>query len=210
MRFWFSRLQSASVYWRNELRVGPLVAHLQTIFVTAVSSSNTSSKSPNIVSTKPQRIIVHQPSSPLPVMRAPRITTCRLLTRFVPVNTFISQNAVAIVSPPGKWCGSKRATLDWLADCTANSTQHSAMFIISFSSSFESSGRREILFLSLSLSLSRGSNPLSKHSTVLLVISHFNMETRLLWVLLILRPMSFSRPSPIVVRCWWIYFFNCL
>lgn len=122
MRFWFSRLQSASVYWRNELRVGPLVAHLQTIFVTAVSSSNTSSKSPNIVSTKPQRIIVHQPSSPLPVMRAPRITTCRLLTRFVPVNTFISQNAVAIVSPPGKWCGSKRATLDWLADCTANST----------------------------------------------------------------------------------------
>lgn len=104
-----SRLQSASVYWRNELRVGPLVAHLQTIFVTAVSSSNdTTSKSPNIVSTKPQRIIVHQPSSPLPVMRAPRITTCRLLTRFVPVNTFISQNAVAIVSPPGKWCGSEK------------------------------------------------------------------------------------------------------
>lgn len=88
--------------------MGPLVAHLQTIFVTAVSSSDTTSKSPNIVSTKPQRIIVHQPSSPLPVMRAPRITTCRLLTRFVPVNTFISQNAVAIVSPPGKWCGSKK------------------------------------------------------------------------------------------------------
>lgn len=89
--------------------MGPLVAHLQTIFVTAVSSSDTTSKTPNIVSTKPQRIIVHQPSSPLPVMRAPRITTCRLLTRFVPVNTFISQNAVAIVSPPpGKWCGSKK------------------------------------------------------------------------------------------------------
>lgn len=118
MRFWFSRLQSASVYWRNELRVGPLVAHLQTIFVTAVSSSDTTSKSPNIVSTKPQRIIVHQPSSPLPVMRAPRITTCRLLTRFVPVNTFISQNAVAIVSPPGKWCGSKKRL--WIGYFTAN------------------------------------------------------------------------------------------
>lgn len=120
MRFWFSRLQSASVYWRNELRVGPLVAHLQTIFVTAVSSSDTTSKSPNVVSTKPQRIIVHQPSSPLPVMRAPRITTCRLLTRFVPVNTFISQNAVAIVSPPGKWCGSKKRL--WIGYFTANYT----------------------------------------------------------------------------------------
>lgn len=112
--------------------MGPLVAHLQTIFVTAVSSSNTSSKSPNIVSTKPQRIIVHQPSSPLPVMRAPRITTCRLLTRFVPVNTFISQNAVAIVSPPGKWCGSKRATLDLLVDCTANYTAQRYVFLCFF------------------------------------------------------------------------------
>lgn len=116
LRILISRLQSASVYWRNELRVGPLIAHLQTIFVTAVSSpSDTSRKStPNIVSTKPQRIIVHQPSSPLPVMRAPRITNCRLLTRFVPVNTFINQNATAIVSPPGNWCGSKkRAILDF-------------------------------------------------------------------------------------------------
>lgn len=136
MRFWFSRLQSASVYWRNELRVGPLVAHLQTIFVTAVSSSNTSSKSPNIVSTKPQRIIVHQPSSPLPVMRAPCITTCRLLTRFVPVNTFIGQNAVAIVSPPGKWCGSKKktATLDWLADLYLLITQTQCCVLSSWDS----------------------------------------------------------------------------
>lgn len=138
MRFWFSRLQSASVYWRNELRVGPLVAHLQTIFVTAVSSSNISSKSPNIVSTKPQRIIVHQPSSPLPVMRAPCITTCRLLTRFVPVNTLIGQNAVAIVSPPGKWCGSKKktATLDWLADLYLLITQTQCCVLSSWDSFF--------------------------------------------------------------------------
>lgn len=100
-----SRLQSAPVYWRNELRVGPLVAHHQTVFVTAVllptvSSSKTSS---NIVTTKPQCIIVHQPSSPLPVMRAPRITTCRLLTRFASVNSIINRNAVAIVSSPGKF-----------------------------------------------------------------------------------------------------------
>lgn len=133
MRFWFSRLQSASVYWRNELRVGPLVAHLQTIFVTAVSSSDTTSKSPNVVSTKPQRIIVHQPSSPLPVMRAPRITTCRLLTRFVPVNTFISQNAVAIVSPPGKWCGQRL----WIGYFTANRTlQRYGLFPFLFISPF--------------------------------------------------------------------------
>ncbi|XP_018311674.1 serine/threonine-protein kinase MRCK beta isoform X3 [Mycetomoellerius zeteki] len=123
-----SRLQSASVYWRNELRVGPLVAHLQTIFVTAVSSSDTTSKPPNIVSTKPQRIIVHQPSSPLPVMRAPRITTCRLLTRFVPVNTFISQNAVTIVSPPVlERPTSQMSYLEHFLKETTSSTRHGSV-----------------------------------------------------------------------------------
>ncbi|XP_018400468.1 PREDICTED: serine/threonine-protein kinase MRCK beta [Cyphomyrmex costatus] len=123
-----SRLQSASVYWRNELRVGPLVAHLQTIFVTAVLSSDTTSKPPNIVSTKPQRIIVHQPSSPLPVMRAPRITTCRLLTRFVPVNTFISQNAVTIVSPPVlERPTSQMSYLEHFLKETTSSTRHGSV-----------------------------------------------------------------------------------
>ncbi|EGI68651.1 Serine/threonine-protein kinase MRCK beta [Acromyrmex echinatior] len=122
------KLQSASVYWRNELRVGPLVAHLQTIFVTAVSSSDTTSKPPNIVSTKPQRIIVHQPSSPLPVMRAPRITTCRLLTRFVPVNTFISQNAVTIVSPPVlERPTSQMSYLEHFLKETTSSTRHGSV-----------------------------------------------------------------------------------
>ncbi|XP_033302317.1 serine/threonine-protein kinase Genghis Khan isoform X3 [Bombus vosnesenskii] len=120
-----SRLQSASVYWRNELCLGPLVAHLQTVFVTAALSSKTSRKSPNIVSTKPQRIIVHQPSSPLPVMRASRVTTCRLLTRFVPVNTFISQNAVAIVSPPVlERPTSQMSYLEHFLKETASSTRH--------------------------------------------------------------------------------------
>ncbi|CAD1468579.1 unnamed protein product [Heterotrigona itama] len=119
------KLQSASVYWRNELCLGPLVAHLQTVFVTAVLSSKTSRQSPNIVSTKPQRIIVHQPSSPLPVMRASRVTTCRLLTRFVPVNTFISQNAVAIVSPPVlERPTSQMSYLEHFLKETASSTRH--------------------------------------------------------------------------------------
>lgn len=100
-----SRLQSAPVYWRNELRVGPLIAHHQTVFVTAVQHAPMQQRklSTNIITTKPQRIIVHQPSSPLPVMRSPRITTCRLLTRFSPVNSVINRNAVATESSSGKF-----------------------------------------------------------------------------------------------------------
>ncbi|KAK9299155.1 hypothetical protein QLX08_007770 [Tetragonisca angustula] len=91
----------------------------------SVLSSKTSRQSSNIVSTKPQRIIVHQPSSPLPVMRASRVTTCRLLTRFVPVNTFISQNAVAIVSPPVlERPTSQMSYLEHFLKETASSTRH--------------------------------------------------------------------------------------
>lgn len=107
-----SRLQSAPVYWRNELRVGPLVAHHQTVFVTAVHQQSslssrklsTNINNNNIITTKPKRIIVHQPSSPLPVLRSPRITTtCRLLTRFTSVNSIINRNTVATIPSPGKF-----------------------------------------------------------------------------------------------------------
>ncbi|XP_019696393.1 serine/threonine-protein kinase Genghis Khan isoform X3 [Harpegnathos saltator] len=112
---------------RKDMQVKELQARLDT-GDGSVSSSNTSSKSPNIVSTKPQRIIVHQPSSPLPVMRAPRITTCRLLTRFVPVNTFISQNAVAIVSPPVlERPTSQMSYLEHFLKETTSSTRHGSV-----------------------------------------------------------------------------------
>ncbi|CAK9826126.1 Serine/threonine-protein kinase Genghis Khan [Anthophora retusa] len=109
---------------RKEMQIKDLQARLDT-GDGSVLSSKTSSKSPNIVSTKPQRIIVHQSSSPLPVMRAPRVTTCRLLTRFVPVNTFISQNAVAIVSPPVlERPTSQMSYLEHFLKETAGSTRH--------------------------------------------------------------------------------------
>ncbi|XP_024223610.1 serine/threonine-protein kinase MRCK alpha isoform X5 [Bombus pyrosoma] len=109
---------------RKEMQIKELQARLDTGDGSALSSK-TSRKSPNIVSTKPQRIIVHQPSSPLPVMRASRVTTCRLLTRFVPVNTFISQNAVAIVSPPVlERPTSQMSYLEHFLKETASSTRH--------------------------------------------------------------------------------------
>ncbi|XP_077254399.1 serine/threonine-protein kinase gek isoform X3 [Temnothorax americanus] len=112
---------------RKDLQVKELQARLDT-GDGSVSSSDTTSKSPNVVSTKPQRIIVHQPSSPLPVMRAPRITTCRLLTRFVPVNTFISQNAVAIVSPPVlERPTSQMSYLEHFLKETTSSTRHGSV-----------------------------------------------------------------------------------
>ncbi|XP_060817077.1 serine/threonine-protein kinase MRCK beta isoform X3 [Bombus pascuorum] len=109
---------------RKEMQIKELQARLDTGDGSALSSK-TSRKSPNIVSTKPHRIIVHQPSSPLPVMRASRVTTCRLLTRFVPVNTFISQNAVAIVSPPVlERPTSQMSYLEHFLKETASSTRH--------------------------------------------------------------------------------------
>ncbi|XP_034934095.1 serine/threonine-protein kinase Genghis Khan isoform X2 [Chelonus insularis] len=86
---------------RKEMQIKELQSRIDSsdgsVLPTVSSSSKTSS---NIITTKPQRIIVHQPSSPLPVMRSPRITTCRLLTRFATVNSIINRNAVAIVSSP--------------------------------------------------------------------------------------------------------------
>ncbi|XP_071556555.1 serine/threonine-protein kinase Genghis Khan isoform X2 [Temnothorax nylanderi] len=112
---------------RKDMQVKELQARLDT-GDGSVSSSDTTSKSPNVVSTKPQRIIVHQPSSPLPVMRAPRITTCRLLTRFVPVNTFVSQNAVAIVSPPVlERPTSQMSYLEHFLKETTSSTRHGSV-----------------------------------------------------------------------------------
>ncbi|XP_018367594.1 PREDICTED: serine/threonine-protein kinase MRCK alpha isoform X1 [Trachymyrmex cornetzi] len=112
---------------RKDMQVKELQARLDT-GDGSVSSSDTTSKPPNIVSTKPQRIIVHQPSSPLPVMRAPRITTCRLLTRFVPVNTFISQNAVTIVSPPVlERPTSQMSYLEHFLKETTSSTRHGSV-----------------------------------------------------------------------------------
>ncbi|KAG6804497.1 serine/threonine-protein kinase Genghis Khan isoform X1 [Apis mellifera caucasica] len=109
---------------RKEMQIKELQARLDT-GDGSVLSSKTSRKSPNIVSTKSQRIIVHQPSSPLPVMRAPRVTTCRLLTRFVPVNTFISQNAVDIISPPVlERPTSQMSYLEHFLKETASSTRH--------------------------------------------------------------------------------------
>ncbi|XP_018047278.1 PREDICTED: serine/threonine-protein kinase Genghis Khan isoform X2 [Atta colombica] len=111
---------------RKDMQVKELQARLDT-GDGSVSSSDTTSKPPNIVSTKPQRIIVHQPSSPLPVMRAPRITTCRLLTRFVPVNTFISQNAVTISPPVLERPTSQMSYLEHFLKETTSSTRHGSV-----------------------------------------------------------------------------------
>ncbi|XP_057341565.1 serine/threonine-protein kinase MRCK beta isoform X1 [Microplitis mediator] len=92
------------------------------------TSNNNNINNNHIIRTKPQRIIVHQPSSPLPVIRTPRITTCRLLTRFATVNSIINRNAVAIVSSPVlERPTSQMSYLEHFLKETAGSTRHGSV-----------------------------------------------------------------------------------
>lgn len=74
MRFFHSRLQSAIVCWRNELRLGPVVAHHQTVFVTAGLESPRGGAAPFWIPAaaapqqQPRRVLVVQGRAPT-VMR---------------------------------------------------------------------------------------------------------------------------------------------
>ncbi|XP_033211751.1 serine/threonine-protein kinase Genghis Khan isoform X1 [Belonocnema kinseyi] len=108
---------------RKEMQIKELQTRLE-----SGDSSLLSTKSSNIVTTKPQRIIVHQPSSPLPVMRAPHITKCRLLTRFVPANSMVNRDAASIKSSPVlERPTSQMSYLEHFLKETASSTRHGSV-----------------------------------------------------------------------------------
>ncbi|XP_011311013.1 serine/threonine-protein kinase MRCK beta isoform X2 [Fopius arisanus] len=114
---------------RKEIQIKELQSRIDSSDGSVLHSPNQQRKlSPNIVTTKPQRIIVHQPSSPLPVMRSPRITTCRLLTRFSPVNSIINRNAVATESSSVlERPTSQMSYLEHFLKETAGSTRHGSV-----------------------------------------------------------------------------------
>lgn len=79
----FSRLQSTSLYRRNELRMGPLVAHHQTVFVTvgrrATRRSTTTTARTNIVAEQQSSIAVSS-SVRLPMLQRVLVVQGRVPT----------------------------------------------------------------------------------------------------------------------------------
>lgn len=124
MQFFYSRLQSATVCWRNELRLGPVVAHHQTVFVTAGLEPPRGGAAPLRIPAaaasqqQPRRVLVVQGRAPSVIrLYAPAVAaaaaaaaaanvnapyTSGLLARFA-VDGDVARDRVRLLSPPGNF-----------------------------------------------------------------------------------------------------------
>lgn len=103
MQFCISRLPSASVYWRNELRLGPLVAHHQTVFVTAGQLQRLRPRrlvaAPLVAATaEPRRVLVVQGRAPT-VMRLRPVATAAAYSAASLALTCTGDGAGRVTSP---------------------------------------------------------------------------------------------------------------
>ncbi|XP_046752043.1 serine/threonine-protein kinase MRCK beta isoform X2 [Diprion similis] len=114
---------------RKEMQINELQGRLDTgdgsFFLTTKSSSKSSSI---VVSTKPQRIIVHKLKSPLSALRASCVTTSCLLTRFPRANSIVTCTADTVVYKPVlERPTSQMSYLEHFLKGTVESTRHGSV-----------------------------------------------------------------------------------